>query len=239
VAEAASASEQVSLVSEVTMHTWLFLLILILSFIVALVVCRLIFRKESGSKFSIFLSVFALCVSFWSSFSPSSVEVVVNSPVWIGRNNGLGLKLTCVFANSGAQTGIVTDILLKMEGKDKTSAFLFFPTMVIDETEFTMEAKPDIKFLKGPFYPVAVQGRQSSVLSFVFAKYSGNPNFQSVNITPQEYKFTVLTKMGTSTKYETQQSFTVNLNQDSIRTLMQGTMVQEDFDLNSSRKLVR
>ena len=191
------------------------------------------------AKLSFILSTIALLVSFWSSFSPANVEVAVNSPVWIARGAALGIKLTCVFANSGARTGIINDILLKMEGKDGTSAFLFFPVTVIDETQFTLEAKPDVKFVKGPFYPIGVQGKQTLVLSFIFIQYTNNPNFKSAKIDPQEYKLTVLTRSGTFKTYDLQQSLTVNLEQGALDTLRQGTMVQVNSDLDKPRDLVK
>jgi hypothetical protein len=184
------------------------------------------------------LSLFALVVSVWSSFSPANVKVDVSAPVWISRDNALGVKLACVFSNTGARTGIVSDLVLQIDGEDRAAHFLFFPVTVIDETQFTLEAKPDIKWAKGIFYPVAVQGKQSLVLSFIFIAYH-NTNFTAEKIVPQKYTVTVLTRLNTSTNYDKQQIFTVNLDRRVLETLQRGTMVEASSDLDSPRDLIK
>jgi hypothetical protein len=124
-------------------------------------------------------------------------------------------------------------------GKGRNISVSVFPSDSLDETQFTLEAKPDVKFVRGPFYPIGVQGKQTLVLSFIFIQYTNNPNFKSAKIDPQEHKLTVLTRTGASKTYDQQQSFIVNLDQGALDTLRQGTMVQVNSDLDKPRDLVK
>ena len=192
------------------------------------------------------ISIAALAVSFWNSFSPANISISLSSPQLVLRpltvravNGGisgsevpqalLGLKFTCAFSNSGAQNGIVENMAVRFQSEDDQTKWLFSPYMVVDDAKFLGGSWNDLTWLKSSFYPITVPGKQTAALSVLFFSESGLPGFKSVEIRPHRFKVTILTWTSGSSSWHEQQTFTLNFDQDVIRFISAGTIFNIPF----------
>jgi hypothetical protein len=194
--------------------------------------------SQSLPIIALLVSLFSLAVSFWTSFSPADIGLSVSSPQWILRAEGykplktgkeeaqprLMLKLTCSFSNKGARTGVIENVALKFQSEDRNAKWLFSPYLVVDDAKMISERWESLNWAKGSFYPVAVPGKQTVALTYIFFPESDLPNFNNVKLAPHRFKATVLSWAAGEEAWREQQSFTINFDQDLIDEISKGVI---------------
>jgi hypothetical protein len=183
---------------------------------------------------SLALSVVAFLMSalvaYMSTLSGPDIAVSVSSPQWVMRNSQIQIKLTCVFANRGARSGVVEDVMLRLESEDDATRWLFYPGIQIDDTKF-LEADP--KGIMGTVYPVSIAGKQTQAITYLFLPMLQHPNFPYGEIKPHKFRFVVMTRRNGSHRWKKQPPVTVVLSQSALNAIQTGTTMQqypEEFD---------
>jgi hypothetical protein len=181
------------------------------------------------------ISVCSLVLSYFTSLSASNIVVDVSAPQWVMRHIQLGnitnqiptsiaVKLTCAFSNKGARTGVVNDLLLKLESLDDLTRWLFYPGIQVDDTKF-LEADP--KGIMSSVYPVTVAGKQSQVSTYLFIPMLQHPNFPYGEIRPHKFRATVLMRTNGDHDWKPQQVFVVDFSQQIIDQIKTGMVLQQ------------
>lgn len=186
------------------------------------------------------IAITALLISYSVSLSHPDIRVSASAPQWVMRpmqlgdtptKNNAAIKLTCAFSNLGARNGVVDDILLRLESQDDATRWLFYPAVQLDDTKFLSSDIPTppnaIKGLIATFYPVAVPGRQSQVVTYLFIPMLKHPDFPFQDFSPHKFKVEVLTRSNGTREWVTQETFTVTLDQQSLDKIHAGITLQQ------------
>jgi hypothetical protein len=180
--------------------------------------------------FSFVALITSAIVAYTSTLSGSDIQVSVSSPQWVMRDKTIQVKLTCVFSNRGARTGVVEDVMLRLESEDDTTRWLFYPGLRVDDTKF-LEA--DAKGIMGTVYPVSIAGKQTQAVTYLFLPMLKHPNFPYGEINPHKFRFVVMTRSNGCRRWKKQPPVTVVLSQDTLNAIQTGTTMQqypEEFD---------
>ncbi len=216
-------------------------------------------------SWSFIISVVALVLSGWvaytDTFSAPHVLLSFNEPAWIrlnaapgsttGEASGLvGIVATCSFTNTGARTGIVEDVLLRVQSDDGAEKWLFFPLFQIDNSKMLapkqLPGAPAAEIgidltnaLSGRFYPVAVSGKQSVAFTYLFQPVLDVPNFKYAKLTPHSYQITALSRMAGENAYTESQQLTVKILPHSIDIInSQGILQVQGEEVHKARSAV-
>jgi hypothetical protein len=187
------------------------------------------------------VSICSLIVSYSTSLSAADFAINVSAPQWAMRAIRLGdqpnqqpstltIKLTCAFSNKGARTGVVNDLLLRLEAVDDRTKWLFYPAIQVDDAKF-LGGEP--KGVMGSVYPVTVAGKESQVFTYLFLPMLNHPDFTFGEIKPHKFRVAVLARTNGHDSWTTQQSFTLDLGQDVIESISRGMVMQQfpdEFD---------
>jgi hypothetical protein len=169
-------------------------------------------------------------VAYMSTLSGPDIAVSVSSPQWVMRGKQIQIKLTCVFSNRGARSGVVEDVMLPLESEDDATRWLFYPGIQVDDTKF-LEA--DSKGIMGTVYPVSIAGKQTQAVTYLFLPMLQHPDFPYGEIKPHKFRFVVMTRSNGSHRWKKQPPATVVLSQDALNAIQTGTTMQqypEEFD---------
>jgi hypothetical protein len=183
----------------------------------------------------IVLSVVSLCLSmaalWYSWLSPPDISAIASRPAlyWQGPNEPgepppvpgfkgnnkqlLMVKATCTFANSGAQTGTVSLLALKLEADDGTiwsgSAY-----WIVDDAQITAS---DPLSKKVPFSPIVLAAKQTTAHTYVFVVEPPDPD--KIDLVPRIFHVTLFTWSPSQKEPVKQQAMTLDMNSAVISVM--------------------
>lgn len=154
------------------------------------------------SVISILISMAAL---WYSSLAPADIRASVSSPVFLWRPGSetpvsgseqakpkLMIRATCSFSNNGAHFAEISYLVLRFESDDGTK-WVFAPYGVVDDEKLIADGFIKRTWLKEPFHPIIIPGKQTMAYSYMFIAESGLSDFTDATLTPHKFHVTLLT----------------------------------------------
>ncbi len=199
-------------------------------------------------KVSIVISTLALTVSIfvaWKNYlSPFSLSLHSGNPRLEpiqsgGRVIRFAVILPLYFINNGARDGLIQDIMLNVSSGQ--NAWLFYPAFYCEYSVFT-EATLANTLTKNssnvPFYPIHLQGKESSYKSIIFVPDAKNVKFPLGNgdLLPGKYQFCIKTLDKISNDYEKKLTFNITLSEKQINDLTSSHILIPFLDEVTSKR---
>jgi len=179
---------------------------------------------------SVLAFVISAVIAYMTTFSGPDIQVSVSSPQWVLEGQ-LRIKLTCVFSNRGARSGVIDDVMLRLESQDDATKWLLYPLVEVDERKFWESEEPgDREKAESSVYPVWVAGKQSQVVTYLFVPLPDHPDFPYRGIKPHKFKFVLMTRSNGKWEWERQPPATIVLSKDTLDKMSPSGTMQDYFE---------
>jgi hypothetical protein len=190
------------------------------------------------STISIFISMIAL---WYSVLAPSELKASMSAPMFLWRSGletptssteqakpMLMIKATCEFSNNGAKFGEISYLALRFESDDGTK-WVFAPYWLVDDAKLATDGFARRTWIKEPFHPIVIAGKQSVAYSYMFFAESGLANFTNATLTPHKFQVRLVTWFpGSSTPHE-EELGALSFDQNLIDNVSQGVVFGMPF----------
>jgi hypothetical protein len=190
---------------------------------------------------SIISIVASLTALYYSALAPADVKASASSPMFMWRTEletplsgsdhaqpKLMIKATCAFSNNGAHFGEISYLVLRFESDDGTK-WLFAPYWVVDDAKLIADGFAARSWVKEPFHPIVIPGKQTTAYSYMFFAESGGPNFTDATLTPHKFHVTLLTWSPGDVAPHEQQASTLDFDKDLIDKVRAGVIFGMPF----------
>lgn len=201
--------------------------------------------KQSGTDriaraISIISFLGAMYALWNSTLAPADVKASASSPMFLWRPEAetpvggeqakpkLAMKVTCSFSNNGAHFGEVSYLALRFESDDGTK-WAFVPYWVVDDARLLTDGFGKLTWVKEPFHPIVIPGKQTEAFSYMFFAESGLPNFTDATLTPHKFHVSLLTWSPGDSTPRVHQTLTLDFDKDLIDHLTRGIVFGMPF----------
>lgn len=187
------------------------------------------------------ISFLGAMYALWNSMlAPADVKASASSPMFVWRSDvetpigsqqakaKLAMKLTCSFSNNGAHFGEVSYLALRFESDDGTK-WAFVPYWVVDDAKLLTDGFGKLTWVKEPFHPVVIPGKQTEAFSYMFFAESGLPNFTDATLTPHKFHVSLLSWSPGDNAPRVQQTSTLDFDKDLIDNVTRGVVFGMPF----------
>ncbi len=182
------------------------------------------------------ISLLGAMYALWNSMlAPADVKASVSSPMFLWRPESempvggqqakpkLMMKAICSFSNNGAHAGVISNLVLRFESDDGTK-WVFAPYWVVDDAKLIADGFGKRTWVKEPFHPIIIPGKQVAAYSYMFFAESGLANFADATLTPHTFRVSLLTWSPSDAAPHEQQVSTLNFDKDLIDNLAKGVV---------------
>jgi len=177
----------------------------------------------------------SLAALWYSTLAPADVQASMSSPMFLWRPESetpvggqqakpkLMMKATCSFSNNGAHFGEISYLALRFESDDGTK-WVFAPYWVVDDAKLISDGFAKRTWVKEPFHPTVIPGKQTTVYSYMFFAESGLSNFTDATLTPHKFHVSLLTWSSGDDAPHVQQISTLDFDEDLIDNVEKGAV---------------
>jgi|GEM_PF-3721489 len=142
---------------------------------------------------------FAACSVYRESHSPFSPAVSFGTPAFGLSAGTVSVGLPLSISNSGAQSGCIGDVALRLQSKATNTRWAFFPAFFLDITSYlrAMPGKAEaFSAIESPATPIKLSGHEKMVKGILFmprpAESPAVPSLKVEDLTPNDmYTFEV------------------------------------------------
>ncbi len=187
------------------------------------------------------ISFLGAMYALWNStLAPADVKASVSSPMFLWRPETetpvggqrakpkLMVKATCSFSNNGAHFGEISYLALRFQSDDGTK-WVFSPYWVVDDAKLIADGFGKRTWVKEPFHPFIIPGKETAASSYMFFAESGLANFADATLTPHKFQVSLLTWSPGDASPRVQQISTLDFDKDLIENLGKGVVFGMPF----------